>query len=73
MEALFALFGINPDIDVEKLHKTPNEAELMTRSNKIKADNYAKARFKIQNETDPLKKEMMNSRLALGITDFSDI
>lgn len=42
-------------------------------SQKSKADRFAEAMLKIRNETDPLKREKMNARLAYGITDFSDL
>lgn len=37
------------------------------------ADKYSEARYQIEKESDPLKREKMTSRLALGVTDFSDL
>lgn len=62
-----------------KLNKKPtfveccNESEAMNKSLKTQMDNIAEAEFNIRNETDPLKRAKMESRLALGITDFSDL
>lgn len=45
------------------------------RNDKLKkyADQRVVCETMIKNEKDPLKKAKMNSRLALGITDFSDL
>ena len=37
------------------------------------ADSKAKARFKMEQETDPLKKMMMEERINNGIYNFSDL
>lgn len=51
------------------LNSTMVENEIL----KNRANKYAKCQLLIKNEKDPLKKEMMESRLALGITDFKDL
>lgn len=61
------------NIDTNKLYRSANSAELDNRSRKIKADNYAKANLQYEKETDPEKEQIMCARLALGITDFSDL
>ena len=61
------------NIDTNKLYRSANSAELDNRSKKIKADNYAKAKFQYENETDSEKRQIMCARLASGITDFSDL
>lgn len=43
------------------------------RSNKIYADKMAEANFEMMKESDPLKKEKMLNRIALGVYDFSDL
>lgn len=55
------------------LNKVTNEEDYRYEAKKNFADKYAEAKFMIANEKDPLKKEKMSVRLALGITDFSDL
>ena len=50
-----------------------NDADKEERSKKEYADSYTEACYRIRNEKDPLKREKMENRLALGITDFSDL
>ena len=37
------------------------------------ADRYTEAKNAISNEKDPVKREKMSMRFALGVTDFSDL
>lgn len=50
-----------------------NNADYMIDSSKKFADRCAEAEIAIKNEKDPLKKRKMENRLAVGITDFSDL
>lgn len=65
---LLTLFGHE-----SKPTKKMNGADYMQESSKKFADKNAECEFIINNETDPIKREKMKSRLALGITDFSDL
>lgn len=56
-----------------KTQKPISEGDIFYDNNKKFADKYAEALIKIRNEKDLIKREKMNSRLALGITDFSDL
>lgn len=50
-----------------------NQSENDINSIKAFSDNYAICRDKINKEKNPLKKQKMETRLALGIVDFSDL
>lgn len=54
-------------------HIYENDADIENRRLKNFADDYAESYQKMMKETDPLKKDKMANRLALGITDFSDL
>lgn len=49
------------------------EIELQMQVSATFADKYAECQYRISRETDELKKSKMEARLALGVTDFSDI
>lgn len=50
-----------------------NQAEVIAKSNEIIADKFAECKLRIENEKDPVKKQKMINRLALGNTDFSNL
>ena len=50
-----------------------NESEYRYEMEKQFADRYAEASIIARNEKDPIKREKMYMRLALLITDFSDL
>ena len=55
------------------LNKITNEADYEYQCKKNFADRYAEAKVAIDNEKDPVKRDKMSIRLALGVTDFSDL
>lgn len=61
------MFGFIPNT------KPASEASVFYESDKSFADKYAEALIKMRNEKDSVKRMKMNNRLALGITDFSDL
>lgn len=50
-----------------------NETQIRKVQAKTFADRYAECSIMIDNEKDPIKRAKMNARLAVGITDFSDL
>lgn len=54
-------------------NRNNNEVAIMERSNKNRAENYARAQQMINEEKDPVKRQIMRYRLAVGITNFSDL
>lgn len=58
--------------DIKKDHSI-NQSTMDNMANKQFADSYAEAYMKMQQESDPIKQAKMNARLALGVTDFSDL
>ena len=62
------------NINTNSLYNRNNsEAAIIERSYKNAADNYTRAKQLIDEEEDPNKRQIMKTRLALGITDFSDL
>lgn len=55
------------------MNKTTNEKEYEYNAKKDYADRYAESLETMRNEKDPVKQQKMNMRLAMGITDFSDL
>lgn len=64
------MFGL---YTTRKAQRPMNETQIYKEQAKIFADRYAECRIMINNEKDPIKREKMNARLAVGITDFSDL
>lgn len=50
-----------------------NQDETYAKSYEILAEKTAQCKLKIENEEDPVKKQKMINRLALGNTDFSNL
>lgn len=64
------MFGL---YTTRKVKRPMNETQIYREQSKRFADKYAECRIMINNEQDPIKRAKMNARLAVGITDFSDL
>ena len=59
--------------DKGRNNKTTNQLDYEYERKKNFADKYVEAEIAIANEKDPVKKRKMSMRLALNVTDFSDL
>ena len=70
---MFGKFSLLLETKGKTTVKSQNEAAMLTENSKLFADKFAESLNRMRNETDPIKQSKMNMRLALGVTDFSDL